>query len=132
MTRRKHFYSIVVSRIDWNQGMERFTCVRPVTNSSNVSLTGDTIRFRWFWHISRLTPIICRSEVFLECTAITTAELIYDSLRIKEMFKLSSRSAPMKLVPLSLQMSDGQPRRAVNRRRAAMKASVVESDTSSR
>ncbi len=45
---------------------------------------------------------------------------------------LSSRLAPRKLVPLSLHIMDGWPRRAMKRRRAAIKASVVKSETSSK
>ncbi len=45
---------------------------------------------------------------------------------------LISRSAPTKLEPLSFQMSVGFPRRAMKRRNAARKASVVRSKTTSR
>ena len=44
----------------------------------------------------------------------------------------SSRSAPMKLVPWSLHMSEGRPLRLMKHHKVAIKASVVRSDTSSR
>ena len=43
----------------------------------------------------------------------------------------SSPFAPTKFVPWSLQMVEGLPRRATNRRKAEMKAAVVKSDTGS-
>ena len=44
----------------------------------------------------------------------------------------NSRVAPTKLVPWSLKIKLGLPRRAVNHLRAAMKASVVRSETGSK
>ena len=45
---------------------------------------------------------------------------------------LSSRTAPTKLVPLSLHMSVGLSQREINHLRAAIKASEVRLETSSR
>ena len=50
----------------------------------------------------------------------------------KSRSSFSYRLAPTKFVPWSLQRSKGYPRLARNRRSAAIKASVVRSDTSSR
>ena len=62
---------------------------------------------------------------------ITIWELLF--LRsLNKSCSTSSRSAPMKLVPWSLHMSEGRPLRLMKRRKVAIKASVVRSDTSSR
>lgn len=112
------------------------TCARIVENSSNVSLTGEITHLRW-----SLTPFTADSHIppkwgdlsgmYFHCIPrVEQSEIapwVIWWLR-KAFSSFSSWLAPTKLVPWSLQISDGWPRRAVNLHNAAMKDLVVSTD----
>ncbi len=115
------------------------TWVRVVVSSSKVSFVSPTMHLRCFFMLRTAAshkPPKCgeRSGMNLHSMPFDpqnseTICCVFCSTK-NSLSCCNPRFAPTKLVPWSLQISEGCPRRATNRRRAAMKVSVVKLDTS--
>ena len=117
------------------------TWVSTVVNSSNVSFTLATIRFRWVFKL--FTAASQRPPKCGACSGMNfhcmpwveqNSEMVVCALWVSRNSTNSriSLAAPTKLVPWSFHIRLGLPRLAIKRLKQAIKASLVRSDTNSK
>lgn len=112
--------------------------VKIVANSSNVSLMVATTLFKWVFMLFNAASQ--RPPKWGACSEINLHSMFWVEQNLEMILCafccprnskncFSSWFAPTKLVPWSLQIKEGLPRRATNHLKQAMKASEVRSDT---